>query len=308
MTKDTCIVSLWESNGFLDDNWNYAADVLDRDDHALLHGARLKRAIARNTEADRQFVMDHLRDIRFDTPWIAGSIRLASQFRRLSVIHVPDANRAFLSDLQDRLHKDVRAQLVHDPFNLNLLRVATWDHPPIWQNDLTNNRVRANFLTRIAVVQPLHLDNWNAAASEETHNIYPDELNTKDTTSINAVAYSDHNVFMITNFLSAKLHQRNNFYDDEWRSLESRIWPSDAEFQSEVECRIATLIRLFEHAASNAPEHRNATDGYRIRQNLEQVTTELKAKGTCDHIWTAQIDDLFFEAIEIDQRSLLTIR
>ncbi len=307
LTKEACIVSLWAANDQLEGNWSYAADVLDRDDHVVLRETRVQRALARNTEADRQFVMDYLRDTRFDTPWIKGTIWTAHRFSRISFTYVPNGYRAFLSELQDRLHQEVRAQLVHDPFNLYLLRVATWQHPSISRNDLINNNEYANFLMRIAVAQPLHLDNWTTAGTEQTHDMYADSLNTRDTASINAIAYSDHNVFMISNFLGAKLRQRRNFYEYQGKNFEGRTWPPEAAFQSEVECRIATLLRLYEHAAQTAPEHRNATDGFKINQNLEQVTAELKATRVCDHIWQAPIDALRFEPIEIDQRSLLTI-
>ena len=80
---------------------------------------------------------------------------------------------------------------------------------------------------------------------------------------------------------------------------------SEEVFIAVVGCRLARLIRLFDAAATLEPEARNRVDGLRANLRLDEITADLQARSTCDHVWDAPIEELWFEPIDIDHRYLL---
>ncbi len=309
LTKDACTVSLMALNGQLDERSNFVADVLDREDHEVLAYARVRRALERKTDEDRQIVMQYLDNVSFDTPWFHSDLEVAQLFSSNWTFIQDEESIAFRQRLQNRLHEEVHAQLVHDPFTVELLRIAAWDYNLISDLRLFHNYEHFTYWLRIAVAQPYDLSNWMKAGIAQGRLMDGPSLNILDTGYHNAVAYSDHNVFMITNFLQAKLSQYDLFLElGEGHVVNDRRLPSEEVFMTEVGCTLATLIRLFRDAAAIAPEeHRNSLDGTRIGLNIDQVENDLKASGYCDHIWETSMEDLRLEPIEIDRRSLLNI-
>ena len=95
MNKDICTVSLMANQNQLAENWNYVADVLDREDHEVLAYARALRAQDRDTAQDLETVMDYLSNVSFDTPWFYYDIRMTGSVRRSLYFSQSDEPRAF---------------------------------------------------------------------------------------------------------------------------------------------------------------------------------------------------------------------
>ena len=308
LTRDACIVSLMAENGQLDSNWNYVADVLDREDHPVLTTARVYRALERRTNADRQLVMEYLHEAQFDTPWFHRQLWIAHAFSSARYFSPTEESLAFSAALQARLYEQVDAQLVHDPYDLSLLNVAIRDHHKIASRPIRQDNAYRNYLLRIAAVQPLHVENWTLAGTMQKGTSDPTKFLSQDTAMINAIAYSDHNLFMISNYLQPKINQLRTFQQrGDSVAINGQPWPPESEVKEIIGCRIARLIRLFEHAALNAPEHRNRIDGFREQRKLNDLTEEIKGYGVCGDVWEVPIETLRFDPIEIDRTALLTI-
>lgn len=307
LTKDACIVILLHANDQLDGNWDFVADVLDQDDHELLINARVSRALERRTDEDRQIVMDYLSTVRFDQPWISYGFRIASRFASRERGRGNKDVDAFLDALQMRIRTEFITELARNPFHLPLLEVAIANQFQLWTLPSDHLEID-NYNVRKAVIQPYHPENWSDANDRYTERTNPTVLNAFDTPSYNAVVYADHSVFAVSNFLQTKLEQYRRFRDP----IGTRGfggWPEQPEDEliGEIGCRVATLIRLFEDAATRDPESVNFIDGFRINQNLNDITVDLKTFEACNYVWDATIEDLRFEPIEIDRRSLLVI-
>lgn len=307
LTVHACIVALYAENEQFDGNWNFIADVLDRDDHVVLAYAHARRALERGTDKDRAYIMTYLDGITFDDPWFSKDLWIAKAFSNMRYFRPTDETIAFRADLQQRFRDEILAQLEHDPYRLSLLKVGTWESSQISRfTPLRNNEFR-NYEQRIAIIQPYHVTNWSTVATHDTDIGIAPFLTKNDTPYVNAIAYSDHNLNMITNYMQRKLSQFRSF---DRRNTSATInglpWPDEDVFYSDVGCRLATLIRLFDDAAERFPEKRNAVDGFRIDHDLVAIEAELRDLGTCDHIWDARISDLRFTPTEIDRHALLT--
>lgn len=308
LTKDACIVSLLHANDQLDGNWDYVAEVLDQDDHELLIGARVSRALERRTDEDRQIIMNYLRTVSFDDPWITYEFRIARRFAGRERGYGNQDVDAFFDALQIRIRAELTTELERNPYHLPLLRIVIENQSYLWTLIQSNTLELHNYSLRKAVIQPYHARNWTDANDPYAQRENPTVLNTFDTPNYNAVVYSDHSVFAITNFLQPKLEQYRRFRDP-IGTLGFLGWPepTEEELISEIGCRVATLIRLFDDAAKRYPESLNFIEGFRINQNLNEIKADLRTLEACDYVWDATIEDLRFDPIEIDRRSLLVI-
>ena len=308
MTKDICTVSLMADQHQLAENWNYVADVLDREDHEVLAYAHALRAQDRDTAQDLETVMDYLSNVSFDTPWFYYDIRMAGSVRRSLYFSQSDEPRAFAEKLYARIHTEALAQLEHDPFRVSLLKIVTGQDNRIEAQWLGNDGYDRNYALRIAVAQPYHLSNWTEVSiqwSEKSDFLVQPE---HEISNVNAIAYSDHDISHITSYLRGRLDYLKRFNDRGTSAgFDGQPWPPEAEVISTVGCRAARLIRLYNDAASRAPELRNEIDGFRITNNLAAVTAELRGKEACRHVWEAHFVDLRFEPIVVDRRSLLDV-
>lgn len=306
VSYDACIVGLLAENRALDDNWSYVADVLDREDHPILEEARVRRAVARGTDADMQLVVDYVASTDLTFPWLRTEIEIASQLGSYRYFSSPPLD--FVDDFHYDLQAAVRKQLETDPFNLSLLNVALYERPYIKAPPLQmyDTREYLRLMTRTAVVQPYHMMNWTNISLHDPA-IVPD-LNTLDMGYENAMAYSGHSIFAITNYFQKK---RNHFYSFKQRgesaAINGRPWPSEEDFDQEVSCRLVRLLRLFDDAAERSPEHRNHIDGFRIDQNLEALEADLRDITVCAHLWDSPIETLYFTPHDLDRRDLLDL-
>lgn len=308
LTKDACIVSLLAENDQLEGNWIYVSDVLDREDHEVLIPARLERALERRTDEDRQLVMDYLSTVNFDQPWISRDFRIARQFASRERPHTDQETNDFLDALQLRLRDELIVELERNPFHLPLLSIAMRGQLLSWTYVPADPLETHNYSLRTAIIQPYHVENWTNAKDPFAQYGNPTVLNTLDAVRYNAVAFSDHSIFSIANFLQIKLEQYRRFRDPTGtRGFLGWPEPSEHELINEIGCRAATLIRLFNDAAERDPQSLNFAEGFRINQNLDEIEADLKTLDGCDHVWAASIEELKFDPIEIDRRSLLII-
>ncbi len=308
MTYEICLVALLAHNDMLEGSWPFVAGVLDREDHALLTLARVKRALVRRTDEDYQIVMDYLDNTRFDYRWIEEPYRIA---RRFAVMQWDAGNQEikdFLTDFQLRLRAELMTELARNPFDLSLLEMIIRDDLQLYALIRADALEVQNYKLRRAVLQPYHLQNWADAVERNADLGNPSFLNTLDIPLYNAIAYSDYRLSAITNLLSKKLEQYRRFRDPDG-THGFAAWPEQPEeaLIRETGCRAATLIRLFEDAATREPERVNTIEGFRINQNLDAIEAELQTFSACDYVWDAPIEQLKFEPIELDRRELMVI-
>lgn len=308
MTYDICLVALLAHNDMLEGSWPFVAGVLEREDHALLTLARVKRALVRRTDEDHQIVMDYLDNTRFDDRWIREPFRIARRFAVTQWDGGSPEVRDFLTDFQTRMRAEIMTELARNPFDRSLLDMLIQDKRRLGSLFRADMYEVHNFELRRAVVQPYHLQNWADAVERHVDLRNPSFLNTLDTPLYNAIAYSDHSLSTITNLLSHKLGQYRRFRDPDGTQGYGG-WPEQPEeaLISEIGCRAATLIRLFEDAATREPELVNTIEGFRINENLDAIAAELQTFSACDYVWDAPIEQLKFEPIELDRRELMVI-
>lgn len=258
----------------------------------------------RGTDEDKAFLIAYLDKTDLTYPWLRKEIGIASSLSNIR--YFPNWPTEFIDEFSGRMQSAVRKQLETDPFNLSLIEVAIFQRPyfkspPSGMHTTAEYR---NLITRIAAVQPYHIENWSNISSTET--IIPPDLNDKDMFDINAIVYSDHSIFAITNFMQPKLGQYQSMQRrGQSRSINGRAWPEQDEFDRTVGCRLATLIRLFDAAAEKAPERVNHVQGFRAKWDLAEVEAELRELEVCAGIWVAPIESHYFEPTEIDRRELL---
>ena len=308
LTIEICLAALFVENDMLDGNWAFITDVLARIDHELLTMARLERALARQTDEDHQLVMDYLNAARFDEPWISGQYRIARVLAANQWHLVNEEIDDFFDEFGPRLRAELMAELARNPFHLPLLHILIRDENQRTQLIQPDPLEMHNFKLRRAVLQPYHIANWNDARPPFVDPGNPSFLNTFDTTYYNAIAYSDHNVFVIKNLLQDKIRQYQRFRDPigTW-GFGGWPEPPEDELISEIGCRVGTLIRLFDDAATRQPDSVNSIEGFRINNDLDSIEADIRTLDACDYVWETTIEDLKFDPIEIDRRSLLII-
>ena len=64
---------------------------------------------------------------------------------------------------------------------------------------------------------------------------------------------------------------------------------------------------LFDDAATKHPDSVNSIEGFRINNDLDSIEADIRTLDACDYVWETTIEDLKFDPIEIDRRSLLII-
>jgi hypothetical protein len=257
---------------------------------------------------------------RFDRPMTADEIQTIEDYlhgdgaadyevaERYSFVHphTPQMHRTLSSVVQAAKAK-ARAEIEHDPYNVDHIEVLLQRHPIFGSVDFVvrSDERRANdaiLLTRLAVAKPFHPSSWLDAARVHTEYWNAETLSLPDAAMPfyqNAMFYSDHSAYVVDQVLFHHLDKFTAFVLKDATDMSGlRVTPDSAP---ELVCPLVRLDRLAGYQCrregfgfNQCPDTR-ALFPYFNRLMLEVENTDL-----CIAERTASIADLRYDPVEVD--------
>jgi len=288
-TTDVCAIDMIHQFDRSDAARNYADGLLDSVSHPLTDPARARRAMARQADGDRGFLIEYMSRPEF------MDIRTASRFK--SYFRNDDESEALMVALDSRLQANAAEQLRHDPLNMDHMSIIKREIIILAELSIRPDRERNRiFAQRSILVSPYDSSNWESAATFLGRGNTIEKLSGYDPYLINAIFYSDHSMLS----LRALMIKKTNGYQNYQRRVSTgEISPlPEEELHREVHCPAIRLARLMQAVCDGRGQDCNEATG--LSDSLDQIFSEVEAGDLCQYERNASTADLLYTPVQVD--------
>ncbi|EBA12999.1 DUF4034 domain-containing protein [Roseobacter sp. CCS2] len=288
-TTDVCAIDMIHQFDRSDAARNYADGLLDSVFHPLTDPARARRAMARQAEGDRRFLIEYMSRPGF------MDIRTASRFKWN--FRNDDETEALMVALDARLQANAAEQLRHDPLNIDHMSIIKRETIILAELTIRPDRERNRiFAQRSILVSPYDSSNWESAATFLGRGNTIESLSSYDPYLINAIVYSDHSMLSLRALMIKKTGGYRKYLQ---RVSTGNITPlPEEELHHVVHCPAIRLARLMQAVCDGRDQDCNEAAG--LSDSLDQIFSEVEAGDLCQYERNGSIADLLYTPVQVD--------